>query len=126
MASAGKVHFTRGSLTLAQVKAGTKIVDGRQGMSIMVVGGQFISTGSAAGATSVDVKDTNGTPVVAVACGVAGLTSGTALDFDAAANVTLTTYRKALTVGCGLQIADTGSDLTTTTALEYYVEYVYV
>ena len=124
--SRGKVHFAHGSLTLTQVKAGTVIVEGRKGKSVMVVGGQMISTGKAATATSIDVKDTAGTPVVAVACAVAGLTDGAQLDFDAASNVTRTTYRAKLTVDQGLQIADTGTALTGTTALEYYVEYVYV
>lgn len=123
----GKLHFAQGNATTAQVNAGLLIVEPRKGKQIQVVGGHMTALGgNAATATSVDLKDTAGTPVVAVACGVAGLTSGTQLDFDAAANVTLTTYRKPLTVDKGLQILKTGSNLATATSVDYYVEYVYI
>jgi hypothetical protein len=119
-----KVHTVYGSLTTAQVNAGTLIADGRTGKSIAVVGGCMTATGSADTATSVAVKDTS--DVVAVACGVAGLTNGAQLGFDAASNVTRTTYRTALTAGKGIKIDNTGSSLGTTTAVAYYVEYIYV
>ena len=121
----GKVHFVQGTATTAEVNAGKIIALGRENKKICVVGGQMTSTGNAAGATSVDIKDT-GTPTVAVACAVAGLTNGTQLDFDAAANVTRTTYRKPLGEDKSLQIVNTGSDLSTATAIDYYVEYVYI
>ena len=125
--AAGKVHFVQGNALTAAVTAGKVIAPARSGKAIQVVGGHLTALGgSAATATSVDIKDTHGTPVVAVACGVAGLTQNTQLDFDAAANVTLTTYRKPLTVGKALQIKDTGSGLATATSIDYYVEYVYI
>jgi hypothetical protein len=125
--AAGKVHFVQGNALRAEVTAGKVIAPARSGKSIQVVGGHMTAIGGAAQtATSVDLKDTYGTPLVAVACGIAGLTQNTQLDFDAAANVTLTTYRKPLNVGKALQIKDTGSGLATATSIDYYVEYVYV
>ena len=125
--SRGKVHVAAGNALTAEINAGHVIAGGRKGKKIMVVGGQMIALGgNAATATSVDIKDTTGTPVVAVACGVAGLTENAQLDFDATSNVTRTTYRKPLTVDKGLQIQKTGSNLATATSVDYYVEYVYV
>lgn len=123
----GKVHFVQGNATTAQVNAGLTIVTPRAGKTPQVVGGHMTALGgNAATATSVDIADTAGTPVVAVACGVAGLTANAQLDFTAASNVTLTTYRKPLTAGKGLQIIKAGSNLATATSVDYYVEYVYI
>ena len=123
--AAGKVHFAQGNATTAQVTAGKIIAASRGGKAIQVVGGHMTALGgNAATATSVDIKDS--ADVVAVACGVSGLTSGTQLDFTAGSNVTLTTYRKPLTVGKALKIKDTGSGLATATSVDYYVEYIYV
>jgi hypothetical protein len=125
--AAGKIHWVQGNATTAQVTAGKVIAQGRNGKAIQIVGGHMTALGgNAATATSVDIKDTAGSPVVAVACGVAGLTSGTQLDFTAASNVTRTTYRTPLTVGKSIQIKDTGSGLATATSVDYYVEFVYV
>ena len=122
----GKVHFVQGNATTAEVNAGKIIAEGRENKKICVVGGHLTALGgNAATATSVDIKDT-GTPTVAVACAVAGLTDGTQLDFDAAANVTRTTYRKPLAEDKSLQILKTGSNLATATSVDYYVEYVYI
>jgi len=126
-ASAGKLHFVQGNATTAQVNAGKVIVDGRKGLKIQIVGGHMTALGgNAATATSVDLKDTAGTAIVAVACAVGGLTQNAQLDFDAAANVTRTTYRTPLTVDKSLQILVTGSNLATATSVDYYAEYVYV
>jgi hypothetical protein len=125
--ASGKVHFKQGNATTAQVNAGLVIVPARRGRAIQIVGGHMTALGgNAATATSVDIKDTAGTPIVGVACAVAGLTQNTQLDFDAAANVTRTTYRTPLTADKGLQILKTGSNLATATSVDYYVEYVYV
>lgn len=122
-----KVHFVMGNVTTAQVNSGAVVVPARVGRSIVVVGGHLTARGGAAtGATSVDVKDTASTPVVAVACAVAGLTEDAQLDFTAASNVTRTTYRSPLTAGAGLQIQKTGSNLATATSVDYYIEYVIV
>lgn len=123
----GKVHVVQGNATTAQVNAGLNIVPPRAGKTIVVTGGSMKALGgNAATATSVDIKDTHSSPVVAVACAVAGLTENTRLSFDAAANVTLTTYDAPLTAGKGLQIKNTGSALATATSVDFVVKYYYV
>ena len=125
--SHGIVHHVMGNASTAAVNAGKVIVQGRPGKCMEVVGGHITALGGAADtATSVDIKDTAGTAVVAVACGVDGLTENAQLDFDADANVTRTTYRKPLTLGKSLQIEKTGEDVGTATSFDFYVEYVLV
>lgn len=125
--AAGKVHYVRGNATTAEVNAGKVIVSPRPGKSICITGGHMVARGgNAATATSVDIKDTAGTPVVGVACAVAGLTANARLDFRAASNVTLTTFQQALTADKGLKIQKTGSNLATATSVDYYVEFIYV
>jgi len=121
------VHYVQGNATTAEVNAGEAILEFRANQSIQVVGGEMIARGgNATTATSVDLKDTAGTAIVAVACAVGGLTQDTQLDFTSATNVTLTTYRTPLTVDKGLKIEVTGADMTVATSVDYYVEYVYV
>jgi hypothetical protein len=123
----GKVHWIQGNVTTAQANAGVVIVPARPGKAIAVVAATMIARGGAAATcTSVDLKDTAGTPVVALAFAQASLTENTALHDWASAGVTLTTYRSALTVEKGLQILKTGSSIATATSFDYAVGYCYV
>ena len=117
-----------GSATTAEVIAGKIIVPPDSSKAVIITGGWMRAAGSAGTATSVDIKDTTGTPVVGVAIAVAALTDGTMVDFDAAANVTWTTYGTAFAKGKGLQIKQTtaGGNLSTTTAVDYVVKYILV
>ncbi len=123
----GKIHFKAGRLTAAQVNAGTRVIPPRADKKLMIVGGQLVAIGGAAAtATSVDVNDTTGTPVVGVAVACTAMTENTQMDFDAASNVTRTTYRAPFAAGKGIQVIKGGSDLATATHVDYYIEYVYV
>lgn len=125
--SAGKIHFVQGNATTAEVNAGKVIVHPRANKCIQIVGGHLTALGgNVATATGVNIDDTTDTPVVGVACATAGLTQNAQLDFDAAANVTRTTYRTPLTVNEGLQIIKAGSDVATAVSVDYYVEYIFV
>lgn len=117
-----------GTATTAEVIAGKLIVPPDSAKAVIVTGGWMRATGSADTATSVDIKDTTDTPVVAVAIAVAALIDGAVVDFDAAANVTWTTYGVAHTKGKGLQILQTtaAGGLGTTTAVDYVVRYILV
>lgn len=118
------MRVVKGTATTAEVNAGKTIVEADASRTICVHGGYMIARGgNASGATSVDIKDTADTPVVAVACAVAGLTQDAVLSFDAASNVTNTTRGTGLTAGKGLQIKKTGSNLATATSVDYLVEY---
>lgn len=121
----GKELYVKGNATRAEVNAGKVILPARPGRTVTVTGGYMIALGgNAATATSVDIADTAGSPVVAVACGVAGLTQNTVLDFNAASDVTKTTLGRALTADKGLQIIKAGSDLATASSIDYFVRYV--
>lgn len=122
----GRLRCKTGRLTVAQVNAKTQVVPAKPGQAYIVVGGWFVATGSAGTATSIDVMDATGTVAVAVAVG--NLTSTTHAPFLAAAGVTWTTFGVALTNGEGLYIGKTtgGSDVSTTTQLDYCIEYLTV
>lgn len=124
----GGQKFVQGNALTVEVNAGKIIVEPRKGKKVAVDGGFLRALGGAvATATSVDIADTTGTPVVAAACAAAGLTQNAVLDFRAAANVTLTTALGVpLTVNQGLQIIKAGSDVATATSVDYVVFYHYV
>ena len=113
-----------GRLTVAQVNADTQVIPPMNGYAYIVVGGWMIATGTAGTATSVDVVDTSDNVAVAVAAG--NLTNGTLAPFCAASGVTWTTFGTKITSGEGLHIHTAGGDVTTTTYLDYYIEYTAV
>jgi len=123
----GRVRCKIGRLTVAQVNAGTLVLPARAGEAYIIIGGWFVATGSAGTATSIDVIDqTTNTVAVAVAAG--NLTNGTHAPFLAASGVTWTTFGTALGNNEGVKISKTvgGSDVTTTTQLDYCIEYLVV
>lgn len=123
MAAYPKVRVAEGQLTTAQVNAGTTIVTGRAGTAITVVDGWLRSIGGAAGgATSVDVEDTNSSPVLAFKMAVGGLTQNAVARMGLATHSTNTGVGAALTKGEGLQITATGT-LATSTHIDYCVFY---
>ena len=121
----GEIHVASGNVLLADVNAGYVIMPPNPTRTITVVGGYLQAIGGAATAcTSIDVKDTSGSPVVAVVCGQAALSQNTVLQFNAAAGVTWTT-RTALTQGKGLQVQTTGVACTTATSFNYEVQFYF-
>ena len=119
-----RIKCVTGSRTLAEVKAGSQILPGFAG-SYIVVGGWLRSVGAdCAGADSVNISDTAGTPVVAVAVAVGPLDDGVINRLDAAANTTRTTFGTSLTYGKGLQILDAGAGaLSGPTTVDFAVYY---
>lgn len=122
-----RVRCAAGQLTANQVNgvdSGNIIVRGESGRTLTVVGGWMRAIGGAAGAcTSVDVKNTAGTPVVAVACTQGGLTENTIVRFGTPTTGEFNTANTTMGKGKGLQIAKTGSAMTTATAIDYCVLY---
>lgn len=116
-----------GNVTLAEVKAGVCVVPGQTGRQMVVLGGWLRSAGgSAATSTSVDVTDTNGTPVVAAAVAVAALVQDRVVDIASySASITTTAMGQPLTVGKGIQIKDTAANSLTgsTDGIDYCIEY---
>lgn len=127
MANMDKVTRLRcavGNATTGEVNAGHVIVPAAAGRTLCVVGGWLRALGGAAGTcTSVDIKDTNSSAVVAIAFAQASLTQDTVLKMGDA-GTTLTTVGTALTANEGLQIETTGTAMDTATSVDYAIEYV--
>lgn len=116
------LRVLEGQLTTAQVNAGTVVLAPQVDRVITVVDAWMRATGTAATVTSVDITDTNSSPVTAVAFARAGLSDGVVLRAGAS-NTTATNLGKALTEDKGLKIVKNGSDLATTTAVDYVIFY---
>jgi hypothetical protein len=117
-----------GNRSLAQVKAGSYILPPFGGAYI-ITGGWFRAVGAdCAGATSVNIDDdTPTTQIVGVAVAVGPLDDGVVVDFNAASNVTRTTYGAAFKYGRGLQIIDrTKGSLSGPTTVDFCVKYMKV
>jgi hypothetical protein len=115
-------------LTVAEVNGAKLVIPPKAGQSIIVVDGWFNATGSAGTATSIDVAEASSTGTVAVAVAAGNLTNGTHAPFTASSGVTWTTFGVALDEGKGVAITKTkgGSDVSTTTQLDYCIKYLTV
>lgn len=122
-----RMKCIHGQLTVAEViansKAGTIILPAEKGRTITVWDGWLRSDGNASGATAVVVTDTAGTPIVAFAMAVGGLTAATIARVGVATHYTGTTIGTPLTPGKGLRIGCTVQNLATTTVLDYCIMY---
>jgi hypothetical protein len=119
----GRVRCVTGNATTTEVNAGKIIVPPDASRAYIITGGWLRALGgNAGGATSVNISDTTGTPVVGLAVAVGTLTQDAVVDFNLGANITKTTYGTAHTKGKGLQIIANGT-LTTATSVDYCVKY---
>lgn len=111
-------------VTLAEINAGKTILAGVTGKTITVldfaakVNGTFITT------TTVDLEDTNGTPVVISALAVANLTDGNVIKPGDTGSAEGAGYLGALTLGAGLAVTNTGSAAAGGTDITFLVEYL--
>jgi hypothetical protein len=123
-----RVKCITGNRSLADVKAGSIILPAFSGQYIIVGGWLRALGGNAGGATTVNISDTTGTPVVGVACTCAtGLAENRVCDFDDATYSTRTTYGVAFAAGKALQILDAGaSALDTCSSVDFCVKYTMV
>jgi len=110
-------------VTLAESNAGKTIVPGVDGKIITIVGFDATVSGTYASTTSVDLEDTNGSPVAIATMLVAALTDGAVLD-STTTNVTMGVgFLGALTVGEGIAVTNTGSAGTGGTSITISVQY---
>lgn len=120
-----RTRCVTGNATLTEVKAGKYVLPPFNGCYV-VTGGWFRALGGdAGGATSVNLNDdTAAGHVVGVAVAVGPLNNGDLVDFEAASDVTRTTFGTAFQHGRGLLIEDVGaSALDTCTSVDYCVMY---
>ena len=112
--------------TLAEINAGKELIPAVVGKKIRVLDIDAKVSGNFATGTSVEVEDSNGTPVVALGYAVAALTDGAFLEADTA-NVTIGAgYMADLTVSKALRVEKTGSDFTGGTSITLMIAYQYV
>lgn len=113
-----------GTATLAQINAGTTILAGVTNRIITPVFYQLKINGAFTTATSIDLTDTNGTPVNITSLAIAGATNG-ALILPTTANITNGAgYLAPLTTGAGLKIGKTGSTAAGGTSVLYTIQYI--
>lgn len=122
-ADIGRLKCVTGNATTTEVNAGKIIIAPDGSRSVIITGGWLRALGgNAGGATSVNISDTTGTPVVNLATAVGTLTQDAVVDFNLGANITKTTYGTANTKGKGIQIKANGT-LTTATSIDYCLIY---
>lgn len=122
-----RVRVVTGNATKAQANAGKIIVPPVQGRAYVVMGGWIRALGGKVNeATSVDICTKTTTPIVNVAVLKAAALENAVVTFDAASNVTRTTYGNDNAAGNGLQILTVGTDESTCTSVDYCVRYLTV
>jgi len=110
--------------TLAEINAGKILLAGVTGKTISVLDFKAKVVGNFAAATSVEIEDTNGSPVAIASTAVAGLTDGAILN-EVEANTTMGAgYLGDLTESKGIAITKTGSAATGGTSITVRIDYV--
>lgn len=98
------------TVTQAQVNAGLVIIPAITGKSVTVTNFQMQTTGTFATGTSIELEDTNGTPVAVATVVTADLAN---VNFPGATGVTMGVgFGQPLTLSKGLQIVKNGSAFT--------------
>lgn len=121
--SSSAIQSILSTVTLAEINAGKTILSGIDGKTINVVNFRILSTGTFATGTSVELEDTNGTPVVVASVATAGLSDGAVILPDESNTTVGAGFLASLTAGEGLAITKTGSDFTGGTSIAVAVEY---
>lgn len=110
--------------TLAQINAGLVLVPAVTGQAITVTNFTAIVNGTFLTGTSVELEDTNGTPVAVATFGEAALTNGAIL-VPASSGVTLGAgFAAPLTTSKGLQVVNNGSAQTGGTSITFNLTYM--
>ena len=110
-----------GTATTAEVTAGHIVIPAAAGRQYTVTDAWVKAAGTAAGATSVDLTDE--TTIVAIFT-AAGLVDATLLRAGTATTGVAANLLTALADDTPLYLKKVGAALTTTTAIEYMVDYV--
>ena len=111
------------TVTQAEINAGKVLIPGVAGKTITPLDFKMVVLGNFATGTSVDLEDTNGTPVVVASVLTAGLTTGAVIN-EAESNTSVGAgYLAPLTSGKGLALTKTGSDFTGGTSVTVRVLY---
>lgn len=111
------------TVLLADINAGKVLIPAVAGKIITPLDVKMTVSGNFAAGTSVELEDTNGTPVVVASVAQAGLSDGDVIN-ETEANTTMGAgYLAPLTTGKGLALTKTGSDFTGGTSITVRVLY---
>jgi len=109
--------------TLAEINIGKVLLIGELGKTITILDFKAKVAGNFATVTSVEIEDTDSSPVAIASTAAAGLTDGAILN-EVEANTTMGAgYLGDLTSGKGVQITKTGSDATAGTSVTIRIVY---
>ena len=111
------------TVTLAEINAGKTILAGITGKTINPTNFRVLDSGNFATGTSIEIEDTNGTPVVIASIATAGLTDGAVILPDEANTTVGAGFLGSLTAGAGIAVTKTGSDFTGGTSITVAVDY---
>lgn len=121
------VFNVSGNATLAEINAGKTILEGVTGVQLRVVNIWLKSNGAFAALTSIQIQESDGSPVIATYT-QAALTDGA--QFNIRTTISGQTagagFNAALTSGNGVRIIKVGSDATTATSVDYLIEFTLV
>lgn len=116
------LHF-HATATLAQINADLTLLAGVSGRTIRIVDFSARVSGTFTTCTTVDVQDTNGTPVVIQSIAAAAILDGSVLK-DGTANVTRGVGMWGdLTANEGIEVVNTGSDCAGGTSITFDIQY---
>lgn len=117
-----------GDVSLAEINAGKIVLPVITGRQYKIVGGYLKSTGAFAALTSIDIEDTNSSPVQIASYAQAQLTDGA--EFNLQSTVSGQTkgagWLAALTASKGVRVIKKGSNGTTATKVTVILLYVIV
>lgn len=112
------------TVTLDDINSGVSLVEGVAGKTIQVLDFKAKVVGNFMSSTSIDIQDTNVSPVTSVSMAVAALNDGVILN-ETSTNVTMGSgYLGSSTVGEGLQLVSIGSPATGGTSITLKIDYI--
>lgn len=119
--TSGTPHVAQFTVTQAQINAGLTLIPGIAGKAITVTSFQMQTTGTFATGTSIELEDTNSSPVPVATIITADLGN---VNFPGATGVTMGVgFGQPLTSGKGLQVVKNGSAYTGGTAALITITY---
>lgn len=111
------------TVTLAELNAGKTILADLAGRTVKPVAFTITVSGDFTTGTSIEIEDTNGTPIVIASVAQAGLTDGAVIKEDETNTTVGAGFLGSLTAGKGIAVTKTGSDFAGGTSITVKVDY---
>ena len=111
------------TVTLSEINAGKIILPGVEGKTINVKDFTVVVSGTFLTGTSIEIEDTEASPINVASIAAAGLTDGAIIKPDEANTTIGAGFLGDLTEGEGIAITKTGSDFTGGTSIKVKIDY---